>query len=217
MVSTKFKPRGRSQSESLTQAQLRLGAVGYVRISSLKSDATVSRRHSKRELSQPTASIRTFGTVMPILVDADGTIVAGHARVEAARGLRLRTVPVLVSTGWTEVQIRAYRAADNRLAQLGEWSEAQLSMALSDLVDLDELPLEAFGRQAEDSDCITGGRAEPGSLQEAASLKARKAKRAPASRIGDVWWLGIYLWRLSSGELESPFGRRTMAAHRWSP
>jgi hypothetical protein len=204
-MDTKTNRKGRNKSESLAAAKQRLGAVEYVPTASLKSYAGNSRRHPERQLSQLMASIRTFGIVMPILTDVGGTIVAGHARVEAARRLRVTKVPVLVTTGWTEAQIRAYRLAENRLAQLGQWDEAQLATELSVLVEIDELPLEAFGWQAKEIDLVTGGSAASASAQKAP--RARNGRKLRASQIGDCWWLGFYLFQLSKGELESPFGR----------
>lgn len=67
------------------------------------------------------ASIREFGFRQPIVVDEAGVIVAGHTRWKAAQKLGLETVPVHVATGLTPAQIKAYRIADNKVAELAEW------------------------------------------------------------------------------------------------
>jgi DNA modification methylase len=79
------------------------------------------------------ASIREFGFRQPIVVDAEGVIVVGHTRWKAAKNLGLTEVPVHVATDLTAEQIRAYRIADNRLAELAEWNYDVLPIELSQL------------------------------------------------------------------------------------
>src|SRR5215467_2844395 len=67
------------------------------------------------------ASIREFGFRQPIVVDADGVIIVGHARYLAALKLGLKKVPVHVAKDLTPEQIRAYRIADNKTADLSDW------------------------------------------------------------------------------------------------
>ena len=67
-------------------------------------------------------SIREFGFRVPIIVDRERVIICGHTRRLAALELGLAEVPVIVANGLTEDQIRAYRLADNRVAELAEWS-----------------------------------------------------------------------------------------------
>src|ERR1700722_13396136 len=74
------------------------------------------RTHSPEQVAQIAASVREFGFVNPILVDADGEIIAGEARFRAARTLGLRDVPVIVLEHLSEVQRRALAIADNQLA-----------------------------------------------------------------------------------------------------
>src|SRR6476620_1479506 len=100
-------------AESLAAAQRRLGQVEYRPIGQVRAYAANPRRHPKKQLVQLAASIEQFGFTLPILVDAKGEIVAGHARVEAARRLGMGEVPVLVATGWSEAQVRAFRIADH--------------------------------------------------------------------------------------------------------
>jgi DNA modification methylase len=78
-------------------------------------------------------SIRRFGFRQPIVVDADGVIVAGHTRFRAAQRLGLATVPVHVATDLTADEIRAYRLADNKTAELASWDTSMLSIELDAL------------------------------------------------------------------------------------
>ncbi len=80
-------------------------------------------------------SIRRFGFRQPIVVDADGVIVCGHTRYRAAQKLGLTEVPVHVATDLTPEQIRAYRIADNKTAELAEWNLELLPIELAELKD----------------------------------------------------------------------------------
>ncbi|MCA3380175.1 MAG: ParB N-terminal domain-containing protein [Roseomonas sp.] len=92
-----------------------------------------ARTHSEEQVAQIAASIREWGWTVPVLVDEAGGIIAGHGRVLAARKLGLAEVPVMVATGWTEVQRRAYVLADNKLALNAGWDDALVKLELSDL------------------------------------------------------------------------------------
>jgi ParB-like chromosome segregation protein Spo0J len=84
------------------------------------------RTHSDAQVSQIAASIREWGWTNPVLVAEDGTIIAGHGRVLAARRLRIEDVPVMLAAGWTDAQKRAYAIADNKLTLNGGWDEELL-------------------------------------------------------------------------------------------
>ena len=97
------------------------------------------RRHE--EAIEPVArSIHEFGFRNPILIDASGTIIAGHTRLEAAKQLGLKTVPVIRIEDLTEDQVRAFRLVDNKVAEIAEWDPWALSLEL-ETIDMD---LSAF-------------------------------------------------------------------------
>ena len=90
-------------------------------------------------------SIQEFGFRQPIVVDGEGVIICGHTRWKAAQKLRLETVPVHVATDLTSDQVRAYRIADNKLAELATWNPELLAIELSDLQGADiDLSLIGF-------------------------------------------------------------------------
>ncbi len=72
-------------------------------------------------------SIREFGFRQPIVVDAGGVIICGHTRWKAARESELKTVPVHVATDLSDAQIKAYRVADNKIAELTDWDYDSLA------------------------------------------------------------------------------------------
>ena len=96
-------------------------AVDWRRVEELTPSGRNARTHSPKQLHQLAGAIREFGFTAPILVDEAGTILAGHARLEAARRLGMAEVPTLRLTGLSAAQRRAYALADNRLAELAGW------------------------------------------------------------------------------------------------
>ncbi len=98
--------------------------------------ANNARTHSDEQVAQIAASIREFGFTNPVLVDKDGTIVAGHGRVLAARKLGMAKVPCLRLAHLTPHQVKAYVLADNRLALNAGWDEELLKVELTGLNEL---------------------------------------------------------------------------------
>lgn len=89
-------------------------------------------------------SIREFGFINPILVDTDMVIIAGHTRREASILLGLKKVPYIIVDDLTPEQVKAYRIADNKLAELSSWDEDLLKEELWRLQEID-FPLEVMG------------------------------------------------------------------------
>lgn len=87
-------------------------------------------------------SIRQFGFKVPIVIDKDGIVVAGHTRLKAAKKLGLKKVPCIVADDLTDEQVKAYRLADNKVAEQAEWDFDLLGEELDDLLDFD---MSAFG------------------------------------------------------------------------
>lgn len=114
-------------------------------VSDLVPYARNARTHSDEQVSQIAASIKEWGWTVPILIDENGGIIAGHGRVLAARKLGITDVPVMVATGWTDAQKRAYVLADNKLTLNGGWDDNLLALELSELQGLDfDLSLTGF-------------------------------------------------------------------------
>src|SRR6187401_3085749 len=107
-----------------------------------------ARTHSPAQVDQIAASIREWGWTTPVLVGDDATIIAGHGRVLAARKLRIPEVPVMVATGWTDAQKRAYAIADNKLSLNAGWDQELLGLELGELQILGfDLDLTGFSEQ----------------------------------------------------------------------
>ena len=105
-------------------------------VSGLIPYARNSRTHSDAQVAQIAACIREFGFTNPVLIGADGGIIAGHGRVMAARKLGMEDVPCIELGHLTPAQRRAYVIADNRLALNAGWDEDMLRLELGELGDL---------------------------------------------------------------------------------
>lgn len=87
-------------------------------------------------------SIRQFGFKVPIIIDKDGVIVAGHTRYKAAKNLKMEEVPCIVADDLSDEQIKAFRLADNKVAEKAEWDFNVLADELESIVGID---MEALG------------------------------------------------------------------------
>ncbi len=103
------------------------------------------RKLPEKAIKKVAASLKEFGFRSPIVVDEQDVILAGHTRLQAAKHLGLRQVPVHVATGLTAAQAKAYRIADNRVAQETDWLDDALKIELGALSDLGfDLDLTGF-------------------------------------------------------------------------
>jgi DNA modification methylase len=156
-----------------------------------------SRTHSEDQVAQIAASIAEFGFVNPILVGANGTIVAGHARLAAARKLKLTDVPVIVLDHLSETQRRALVLADNRLALSAGWDEEMLRVELESLRE-DAFDLNLIGFS---DDELRNLLSEP-EPESAAGLTDEDAVPETSETLitvpGDIWVLGTH--RLLCGD-----------------
>src|SRR5262245_10249519 len=110
--------------------------INHRAIDDLIPYARNARVHSPEQIGQLAASIREFGFTNPVLIDADGGIIAGHGRVLAAQKLGLDTVPTIDVSYLTEAQRRAYVIADNKLALNASWDSELLAVELSELMEV---------------------------------------------------------------------------------
>lgn len=157
-------------------------------ISTLIPYARNARTHTEAQISQIAASIREWGWTMPILVNEEGSIIAGHARVLAARQLGISECPVMVARGWSESQTRAYVIADNKLALNAGWDLPTLSTEMQAL-NSSEFDLGLLGFEPSELEALmtwrpdgTGGLTDPEDVPEIGE--------SPVSTRGDLWTMG---------------------------
>lgn len=95
------------------------------------------RRILPAAIEKVAASLKQFGWRQPLVVDRDGVLIAGHVRLAAAKKLGLAEAPVHVADTLTPEQVRAYRIADNRVADEVAWDEGLLTLELQSITDAD--------------------------------------------------------------------------------
>ena len=126
-------------------------------------------------------SIKEFGFKVPIIVDKNFVIVAGHTRCKAALQLGIKEVPCIMADDLTDEQIKAFRLADNKVAEFAEWDKDLLQLELGEL----DLDMEVFGFNTEKE------------LKEGETPSLEEIKE-PITKTGDVWQLGAH--RLLCGD-----------------
>ncbi|MDB5650579.1 MAG: modification methylase, partial [Hyphomicrobiales bacterium] len=110
--------------------------VQSLALAQIKPNPRNARTHSKKQISQIAASIKAFGFTVPVLVNEDHVLLAGHGRLEAARMLGLNDVPAIVSTGLSPAQQRALMLADNKIAANAGWDRERLAAEIPELATL---------------------------------------------------------------------------------
>jgi DNA modification methylase len=165
-------------------------------VESLIPYARNARTHSDEQVAQIADSIKEWGWTTPVLVDETGQIIAGHGRVMAARKLGIDEIPVMVASGWSEAQRRAYVLADNQLAANAGWDMDLLKVELGDLGEAGfDLDLIGFS-----GDMLAGLLEEQTEgLTDADDVPEVPAE--PVTVLGDVWTLGRH--RLMCGDSTS--------------
>ena len=93
------------------------------------------RIHPQTQIDQLAGSIREWGWTMPILIDADDNVIAGHGRLYAAQQLGIEEVPCVTATDWPEEKKKAYVIADNKLSENGSWDDGLFFAELRSLQD----------------------------------------------------------------------------------
>jgi len=119
--------------------------IQYKKIDELIPYARNSRTHSDAQVAQIAGSIKEFGWRVPVLIDGENGIIAGHGRVLAAYKLGITDIPTIDGSDMTEIQKRLYVIADNKIALNAGWDEEILMMEVKDLQDLGaDIELLAF-------------------------------------------------------------------------
>ena len=149
------------------------------------------------------ASIQEFGFRQPIVVDADGVVIVGHARLKAAERLGLEKVPVHVAGDLSEAQKKAYRIADNQTASIATWDLELLPIELAELKELD-VDLGLLGFDEDElarllNPTLTDGLTDPDSVPEPPD--------DPVTSPGDLWVLGDHRLLCGNSSAEADVDR----------
>lgn len=105
-------------------------------------------RHNDEAVEYVANSIKEFGWKVPIVIDENNVVVAGHTRLKAAEMLGIDEIPCIVADDLSEDQIKAYRLADNKVSEFADWDFEALDLELDEI----ELDMSEFGFDVENFD-----------------------------------------------------------------
>lgn len=129
-------------------------------------------------------SIKEFGFKVPIVIDSNNVIVAGHTRLKAAEKLGLVEVPVIIADDLTPQQIKAFRLADNKTAEFAQWDDKLLSSELIEL-QTESFDMMPFGFADEISDFdINGQQSETEVVEDEYEVELPEE---PKAQLGDIY------------------------------
>mgnify|MGYP000926355108 FL=1 len=149
------------------------------------------------EAVEPVAnSISEFGFKVPIVATSDGEIINGHTRWKAAKKLKLKTVPVIIADDLTEEQVKAFRLADNKVAEIAQWD---IELLLSEIDSVDNLDMTLFGFTDQDY-TLDDFEDEELDTEDAEEINEQDTQTS-AVEYGDIYQLGRH--RLMCGDSTS--------------
>ena len=187
-------------TQSATPAAPRPPRLERRRLADLKPDPKELRKHPAKQLAKLTASMKAFGFNSLLVIDEDNTIIAGHARWQAARLAGYEEAHVLVASHLTAAQKRAFRIADNKIQEEAEWNQEVLKIELAELSALDlEFNVELTGFSTAEIDLILEA---PDEAENAEEEHLPPLKEQAVTRLGDVWRLGAHV--LLCGDAREP-------------
>src|ERR1700680_488261 len=165
--------------------------IEYVPVTSHRLNPENPRLHSQKQLRQLANSIRSFDFNVPVLVDAQLRVIAGHGRVLASKLVGLLEVPTIRLEHLSKHQIRAFTIADNRLAENAEWDNQLLGEPLKILSEAEiDFSLEATGLEMGEIDMMIEG-LPPASRgkDDPADVIPDSGARPEVTRADDLWVL----------------------------
>jgi len=168
-------------------------AIDYRPVSSLTPARRNARTHSHKQIRPIATSIERFGFTNPVLVDDEGSIIAGHGRVAAAKLLGIEQIPVVPLGDLSPKERQAYALADNKLALNAGWDQDLLALEFQELIDAGfEVELTGFSLAEVDFTLDLARQQQPGPEDSAADRIPEISEHA-VSRPGDLWCLGNHL------------------------
>ena len=150
-------------------------------------------RHNQDAVGPVAASIKAFGFKVPIVVDENMEVITGHTRLKAAKQLGLDKVPVIVAGDLDEDQVRAYRLADNKVAELASWDDEKI---LDELAEISSLDMTIFG--FEDAEALLDELTDDENEEEVEEDDYDDELKETDIKPGDIFQLGRH--RLSCGD-----------------
>src|SRR4051794_30338025 len=196
------------QHESVLPARESRVEIVYRPIDQLRPDPKNPRRHEKKQIRKIADSIAAFGFNVPILIDAELKVIAGHGRLLACKLLGRSEVPTISLEHLSPAQARGFMIADNRLTEIAGWDDRLLGEQLRELSELSlDFSLEVTGFDMPEIDLlIEGASGTPEDDPDDAPLPV--ATGPAVTRPGDTWLLGPH--RLYCGSALEPEAYRVL-------
>lgn len=178
------------------QNVLQKAQITFIPVTELNPYKNNARKHPAKQIQQIANSIKEFGFMSPVLANGDNQIMAGHGRVEAAKKLGMKEVPVISTSHLSENQVRAFIIADNKIAQNAEWDNDLLSVELKYFNTVIDFDIEITGFETPEIDLITdvGGLTD----DEDDEVAVPEINKPSITKRGNVWDLGEH--RLICGD-----------------
>lgn len=162
--------------------------ISHRSVCSLQPAPENARLHSEKQIAQIAKSIAAFGYNVPILIDKESKVLAGHGRLAACQLLGWKEVPTITLDHLTPEQARAFMIADNRLSDTSTWDDTLLATQLKFLSEADiNFDLDAIGFEMAEIDLRIQG------LNTSAEDEEEPLPATPGSavtQLGDLWHLG---------------------------
>lgn len=159
--------------------------IEYVDINNIKPYKKNPRKNEEA-IPYVMESIKQFGFKNPVILDKDNVIVAGHTRIESAKRLGITEIPCIYADDLTDEQIKAFRLADNKVAEIAEWDIDLLDTELDDILNIDMSDF-GFDLDLEDEE-----------EQEIIEDEVPDVPEEPKAKLGDIYQLGNH--RLMCGD-----------------
>ena len=174
--------------------------IELVSVDALKPNPRNARTHSKKQIRHIANNIDVYGFTVPVLIDENWMLLAGHGRLEAAKLLGLKRIPAIRLHGLSEAKKRALLLADNKIAENAGWDRERLAIELPELTELlieEGLDISITGFEPVEIDQLVID-FEENTADPADDIQTDWLSLAPVSRPEDVWQLGPH--RLLCGD-----------------
>ncbi|HLM82950.1 MAG TPA: DNA methyltransferase [Terriglobales bacterium] len=164
--------------------------IQYCPIATLKANPENPRVHSDRQIRQIARSLETFGSIVPVLIDQNSRVIAGHGRILAARLLGLTEFPTIRVEHLTDAQIKAFAIADNKLSENSTWDAALLGQQLKALAEVElDFNLEATGFEMGEIDLLIEGLEPTSEAESDAADSIPDQTTTRVTSVNDLWHL----------------------------
>ena len=174
--------------------------VIYLPIAEVVEYPNNARTHSPSQVRQIAGSMLEFGFTSPILIDKYKTIIAGHGRVLGAQEIGLDVIPAIRADHLSPAQVRAYRLADNKIAENAGWNDDLLRIELDFLTSIDiDFQVDLTGFSTTEVDLRLGSDIIPSSDDDVIELSEPST---PVSQPGDIWCLNRH--KVFTGDCRNP-------------